>query len=102
MFVLLGENFNKIPFVNTSMSSDSYIKPRYIQIKTPYPNPFNNSVTIDYKLFKDSIVKIAIFDIKGILIKNLFTGKQKPGLKSIKWNATNFYYFVIIYQLLRF
>ena len=62
---------------------------RYIKIKDPYPNPFNNSVTLDYKLFKDSIVKIAIFDIKGLLIKNLFSGKQNSGLKSIKWNATN-------------
>ncbi len=86
---IFSENFNKISFVNTNMSSGNYIKPRHIAIQAPYPNPFNNSVTLDYKLFKDSSVKIVIFDIKGNLIKNLFSGKQTSGFKSIKWNATN-------------
>jgi hypothetical protein len=86
---IFSENFNKISFVNTNMSSGNYIKPRHIEIQAPYPNPFNNSITLNYKLFKDSNVKIVIFDIKGNLIKNLFAGKQTSGLKSIKWNATN-------------
>ena len=86
---IFGENFIKISFVNTNMSSENYIKSSHIEIQDPYPNPFNNNITINYKLFKDSNVKIVIFDIKGNLIKNLFSGKQISGLKSIKWNATN-------------
>ena len=86
---IFGENFNKISFINTNMSSENYIKPGNIEIQAPYPNPFNNSITLDYKLFKDSNVKIVIFDIKGNLVKNLFSGEQISGFKSIKWNATN-------------
>ena len=86
---IFGENFNKVSFVNTNMSSENYIKPEHIKIQAPYPNPFNNSINLDYKLFKDSNVKIVIFDIKGNLIKILFSGKQISGYKSIKWNATN-------------
>ena len=71
------------------MSSENYINTRSIEIQAPYPNPFNNSVTLTYKLFKSSNVKIVIYDIKGNLIKNLFSGKQISGFKSIKWNATN-------------
>ena len=86
---IFNENFNKISFVNTNMNSENYIKPSHLAIHAPYPNPFNNSITLDYKLFKDASVKIVIFDIKGNLIKNLFSGKQTSGSKSIKWNATN-------------
>ena len=71
------------------MSSKNYSKPRQIKIQALYPNPFNNSIILDYILFKDSNVKIVIFDIYGNLIKNLFAGEQTTGLKSIKWNATN-------------
>jgi len=86
---IFSENFNRISFVNTNMSSGNYIKPRRIEIQAPYPNPFNNSITLDYKLFKDSNVEIVIFDIKGNLVKNLFSGEQISGFKSIKWNAIN-------------
>ena len=86
---IFSENFNRISFVNTNMSSGNYIKPRRIEIQAPYPNPFNNSITLDYKLFKDSNVEIVIFDIKGNLVKNLFSGNQISGFKSIKWNAIN-------------
>ena len=86
---IFSENFNRISFVNTNMSSENYIKPRRIEIQAPYPNPFNNSITFDYKLFKDSNVEIVIFDMKGNLVKNLFSGEQISGFKSIKWNAIN-------------
>ena len=86
---IFSQNFNKIPFVNTNMNSENYIKPGRLVIQAPYPNPFNNSITLDYKLFKEGSVKIVIFDINGNLVKNLFSGKQTSGFKSIKWNATN-------------
>ena len=86
---IFSENFNRISFVNTNMSSGNYIKPRRIEIQAPYPNPFNNSITLDYKLFKDSNVEIVIFDVKGNMVKNLFSGEQISGFKSIKWNAIN-------------
>ena len=86
---VFGENFSKISFVNTSLKSESYINPANIEIQAPYPNPFNNMVTLDYKLFKESNVKISIFDINGNLVKNLFYGRQNSGFQSIKWNATN-------------
>ena len=86
---VFSENFNRISFVNTNMSSGNYIKPRRIEIQAPYPNPFNNSITLDYKLFKDSNVEIVIFDVKGNKVKNLFSGEQISGFKSIKWNAIN-------------
>ena len=69
--------------------TESYINPAFIEIQAPYPNPFNNMVTLDYKLFKESNVKISIFDINGNLVKNLFHGRQNSGFQSIKWNATN-------------
>ena len=71
------------------MSSGNYIRPRRVEIQDPYPNPFNNSIALNYKLSKDSTVEIVIFDMKGNLVKNLFSGEQISGFKSIKWNAMN-------------
>ena len=84
---IFSENFNRISFVNTNMSSGNYIRPRRVEIQDPYPNPFNNSITLNYKLSKDSNVEIVIYDIRGNLVKNLFSGEQISGFKSIKWNA---------------
>ena len=71
------------------MSSESLFHPSNLQIYSPYPNPFNNTIAINYKLFSNSFVKIGVYDIRGRLIKNLINEKQNSGFKSIKWNATN-------------
>ena len=86
---VFSENFSKISFVNTSLRSENYINPANVEIQAPYPNPFNNMVTLNYKLFKECNVKISIFDINGNLVKNLFYGRQNSGFQSIKWNATS-------------
>ena len=71
------------------MSSESLFHPSNFEIYSPYPNPFNNTIAIDYKLFSNSFVKIRVYDIRGRLIKNIINEKQNSGFKSIKWNATN-------------
>ncbi len=86
---VFNENFNGIPFINTNMSSESLFHPSNFEIYSPYPNPFNNNIAIDYKLLSNSFVKIRVYDIRGRLIKNLVHEKQNSGFKSIKWNATN-------------
>jgi len=54
-----------------------------------YPNPFNPITTINYQLMNDSFVDIAIYDVRGKLIKNLLSKRQKSGSHLIQWNAEN-------------
>ena len=59
------------------------------KITSIYPNPFNPIANIQYKLIKDSYVDIRIYDVFGNVVKELLSQKEKPGMKLIKWNATN-------------
>ena len=52
-----------------------------------FPNPFNPSTTIRYDLCEPGFVKIAIFNIKGQLVKSLVNQTQNAGTKSTIWNG---------------
>lgn len=52
-----------------------------------YPNPFSSYTTIDYHLNDRTMIKIAVYDMRGKEIDVLFNGIQKPGPKSITYNG---------------
>lgn len=54
-----------------------------------YPNPFNPSTTIQYKLNKVLSVRIDVYDIFGRKIKKIFEGVQQPGSYTATWDSTN-------------
>ena len=54
-----------------------------------FPNPFNPVTSISYHLTSASTVAIIIYDLMGNVVKNLFSGIDGPGYKSINWDATN-------------
>ncbi len=53
------------------------------------PNPFTNSVTIQFNLKQESVVTVNIYDGKGALVKQLFKGKSNPGLHQFYLDGTN-------------
>lgn len=52
-----------------------------------YPNPFKTSVCIEFALEEDIILKLAIYDATGKLIKMLARGVFKQGNYKIYWNG---------------
>jgi len=54
-----------------------------------FPNPFNPNTVIRYDLPQAAQVTITITDLLGREIRQLVTGEQEPGWKSVTWNATN-------------
>ena len=64
-----------------------------------YPNPFNNSTTINYQIAVESHVKISIYNILG---QNIFIIKDKvqsPGNYFVRWepiNTTSNIYFCVL------
>ena len=53
-----------------------------------YPNPFNPTTTIVFKLKENSYVTLEIFDASGRLVKSLVPGVDKAaGHYSIAWNG---------------
>ncbi|MBN2460659.1 MAG: VCBS repeat-containing protein [Candidatus Cloacimonetes bacterium] len=52
-----------------------------------YPNPFNPDTQIAYNLFKDSFVKIAVFNVKGQRIRILENTFQDAGPHLLLWDG---------------
>ncbi len=53
------------------------------------PNPFNASVTIQWDLPGDSDARLAVYDILGKKISELWSGHKSAGTYSTVWNGTN-------------
>ena len=61
--------------------------PREFSLHKPYPNPFNNTISIPMTNSIRSDVVIEIFDISGRKIETIFNGQLQPGKKDFQWNA---------------
>lgn len=54
-----------------------------------YPNPFNAKTTIQYHIYRETFVRVTIYDINGSKINQLVNGFQRAGDHKVEWNATN-------------
>lgn len=55
----------------------------------PYPNPFNNSTSIRYGIKETSHVVLAVYDIKGRLLKRLVNEEQNAGRYKTVFSDSN-------------
>ena len=53
-----------------------------------YPNPFNPSTTIGFKVLKDSHISVAVFDVLGRKVATLTDQYYARGTHEITWNAS--------------
>ena len=63
--------------------------PTKFELKQPFPNPFNSSITIHYFAEIAGNVSLQIFDIAGRLTATLEEEKPVSGFQEKKWNAGN-------------
>lgn len=54
-----------------------------------YPNPFNLSTTIQYRISKPTDLNLSVYNLQGQLIKNLFVGSATSGLNKTVWDGTD-------------
>ncbi len=54
-----------------------------------YPNPFNESTTINYSISKEAAVELTIVDLLGNKIATVENGTKSAGNYSTVWNANN-------------
>jgi hypothetical protein len=64
------------------------VLPNGFLIEQAYPNPFNPSTTIPFKLSEPAKVKIEIFDVTGRLVSVLTNQNYEVGRHSIQFNAS--------------
>ena len=85
------ENFTSFEAVfDTDLSIDEEkLIPTSSKLLSAYPNPFNNSVTIPYKIHAKSNVDIIISNVLGQKILSYTYQNRPPGNYKISWNGIN-------------
>ena len=64
-----------------------------------FPNPFNPTTTIKYRIDRDGFVKLTLLNIIGEEIKTLVTEKQYSGSHSIVFDGSKFSSGIYFYKL---
>jgi len=92
--ISLKNNIIFTPDMHLGEISDPYILSENqiytYSLSKAYPNPFNPTTTIQYSL-ADNVenMNLNIFDLRGRLIENLFSGSNHKGEHTVIWNASN-------------
>jgi len=61
--------------------------PDFENLVQTYPNPFNPTTTISYRLPRDSQVQLRVYDIRGQLVSNLVSQWQERGDHRVEFHA---------------
>ena len=52
-----------------------------------YPNPFNSSTTITFGLDKSAPTRLAVYDLQGMLVRELADERMASGTHKVVWDA---------------
>jgi len=79
----------KSAFGTTGVEVPAGALPGQFALYQNFPNPFNPSTAISYRLAVASFVKLKIFDILGREVATLVDQTMTAGLHTFTWNAAN-------------
>lgn len=81
--------FDLSEIIETGVQPTEVITPLTCVLLNSYPNPFNNSVSVEYTLPVPSPVDLCIYDQSGKFITRLQKGYVAPGTYISKWQANS-------------
>jgi hypothetical protein len=64
------------------------------KLKSNYPNPFNPETWIPYRLAKEAVITLTIYDATGRIVRSIDVGYRRAGVyeskeKSVHWDGRN-------------
>ncbi len=74
-------------------------KPINVDLKPNYPNPFNPTTNIRFRLDKESNVSLVVYNLNGKKISTIIEGKMDAGLHNVTFNALDLTSGTYIYKL---
>lgn len=81
------------------ISDDADFSPNKLNLLNNYPNPFNPSTTITYRLQTHDHIVLKIYDVLGHEVSTLVNEKKSAGEHKIEWNAQNYPSGIYYYRL---
>jgi len=73
--------------LNEIKVSDDDILPCVIYLSSPYPNPFNSTTTIGYRLPYPGNVSLQVYNKLGQQVTSLYEGYRQAGFHNVVLNA---------------
>jgi flagellar hook assembly protein FlgD len=71
----------------TAVGDDASGPPQATILAAIYPNPFNPRTTIAYELAEAAVVKLAIYDVRGMQVRVLEAGNRPSGRHQVIWDG---------------
>jgi len=94
----IAENSNSWELSNW-FDEDIEVIPEDNKLIGNYPNPFNNSTSIEYALRSATHVTLDIYNLAGQKIETIVNETQNRGTYSIQWDASRYSSGVYFYKL---
>ena len=69
----------------TASNATAIAEPKIFIERIIIPNPISKSESISFSLFQSENINVAVCDITGRLIKNLFEGSLNAGVHQVNW-----------------
>jgi len=81
-------NINFLAQYDVSIDSE-FLNANTIKILSCYPNPFNPSILLEYKIGKRNHIQLDIYNVLGKKVKSLVKEIQEAGNYYVKWDGKN-------------
>ena len=59
------------------------------ELQHAYPNPFNSSTTIRYRLSQPADIFLAVYNLTGHKVRTLVNGSRSAGFHNERWNGAD-------------
>ena len=73
--------------IEKPLANNAHAKSEFVAINRVYPNPFNNTTSIDISVPKETQITLEVFDIKGRKIANLADVPIEYGIYTYMWDG---------------
>jgi Ca2+-binding RTX toxin-like protein len=74
-------------FISDILKLADEVIPSHFKLQTPFPNPFNPVVNVNFSIAKPCRVDLRIYDLKGKIVRNIANETFNPGNYNIVWDA---------------
>ena len=98
---ILGHSCISKLFHNKGYLSKLFLKltPGSFSLAQNFPNPFNPTTIISYRLPVSSYVRLELFNVQGQLVETIESGRQEAGIHKIEWTASHLASGIYFYRL---
>lgn len=93
------ESMDETPMITATLTSFEQIVPGQFDLSSNYPNPFNQSTTIKFKLPQQSKVTLSVYNIIGRKVFELTENELPAGTHLIDFNASKLRSGIYMYKI---